>query len=50
MNWEDLIINMAVGSLLLSFKNPARVLQLKAAMLKLYRAIKIAYASDPDFQ
>jgi hypothetical protein len=45
----DLIINIGISAILTSIKNPAKKASLKKAMLKVFNAIKTAYAGDEDF-
>ena len=51
---EDYLINLGLNVLFTALgttiKNPASKAKYKAAILKLYRAIKTAFAGDPDFQ
>lgn len=47
---EDILINLGVSSLLVAIKNPKRKAQLRSTFLKVYRAIKVAFAGDPDFE
>jgi len=46
---EDLIINMAIATILSTIKNPGKKATLKKAFLKVRNAINAAYAGDPDF-
>lgn len=46
---EDLLIAMAITTILSTIKNPKSKAKLKAAMLKVRNAINQAYAGDPDF-
>lgn len=47
---EDLLISMGLSVLLSAIKNPAKRASLRKQMLKIFNAIKAAYANDPDFQ
>lgn len=47
---NELLITMAVATLIESVKNPANKEKLRKAMLKVYRTIKTVYAGDPDFE
>jgi hypothetical protein len=50
MDWSDFLLPAAINALLMTIKNPAKAAQWRAAMLKIFRAIKNAYPLDPDFQ
>lgn len=47
---EDLLIQFGITAVLMAIKSPSKKKTLKKAMLKVYNAIKAAYAGDPDFQ
>ncbi len=47
---DELLINMGFTILLSTIKNAASKVKFRAAFLKIFRAIRLAYASDPDFQ
>lgn len=51
---NDFLIGMGINVVLQLtggfFKNPASKAQYRRAMLKVYNAIKTAFAGDPDFQ
>lgn len=40
---------MALAVIFSTIKNPQKKASLRAAMLKLYRAVKSMYPGDPDF-
>ena len=46
--WTNFGIS-AILTALAEMKGPKKKAQLKRAMLKVYRAIKVAYSDDPDF-
>ncbi len=46
----DLIIALAVATILSTIKSTKSKAKLKAAMLKVFTAIRNAYAGDPDFE
>lgn len=47
---EDLLITMGVAVILQSIKNPNKKASLRKAMLKVFSAIRAAYAGDPAFE
>jgi hypothetical protein len=47
---DELLINAGFSWLLATVKNPQKKATFKKAFLKLFNAIKFAYANDPDFQ
>lgn len=47
--FEDYLISVGVTILLTAIKNPAKKATIKKIALKVYNAIKAAYAGDPDF-
>ena len=47
---EDMLIAMAVTTLLQAIKNPKKKEQLKKALLKVRNTINAVYSDDPDFQ
>lgn len=49
MNWEDFAINIGVSALLIAVKNAKKRVQMRAIFLKVFTAIRSAYAGDPDF-
>lgn len=49
MDMEDIIITMAIATLLATIKRPEKREHLKKAMLKVRNAINAAYADDEDF-
>ena len=50
----DFFVSMGVSLVLAALKefvkNPAKKVEMKKAMLKVYNGIKATYADDPDFQ
>jgi hypothetical protein len=44
--WEDFLINTAISTLLMTLKNPKQLAKFKAATLKVYRAIKLAFPAE----
>lgn len=46
---ESLWINMGIATILTVIKNPEKRIKLRATFLKLFLAIKSAYAGDSDF-
>ena len=49
MNYQDLIINLAVGVVLSVIKDPKKKAQLRSALLKIFKAIRAGFPNDPDF-
>ena len=51
---NDFLINMGITIVLTAvkntFKSSSAKAKYKAAMLKVYNAIKVSFAGDPDFQ
>lgn len=47
---EDLLLSMGISVLLSSIKNAKKKATLKKQMLKVFTAIRAAYAGDPDFE
>ena len=47
---EDILISMGITVILAAIKNPNKKASLRAAMLKVFRAIQSAYHQDEDFQ
>lgn len=43
---DDLFVNMAITTLLLTVKNPDKALKLKAALLKVRNAINAAFPGE----
>lgn len=43
---EDMIINMAIATLLSVIKNPAKAVKLKAALLKVRNSINAVFPSE----
>lgn len=50
MNYEELIINLAVGVVLSLIKDPKKKVKVRSALLKIFRSIKAGFPNDPDFQ
>lgn len=48
--FEDYIINSAVGALLLMLQDSSKRSKWRKAMLKVFRAIAVAFGNDPDFR
>lgn len=46
----EFFITMGAAAILASIKNEQSKAQFKKVMLKIYKGIKAAYATDPDFQ
>lgn len=49
MDSADILISMGVAAIIESVKNPTKKAALKRKILKVFNAIKVAYADDPDF-
>lgn len=49
MNYQELIINLAVGVVLSLIKKPADKAKFRSALLKIFRAIKAGFPGDVDF-
>lgn len=47
---EEYFISMGVSVVLQMLKNPTKKRKFRNVMLKVYRAIKTAFADDEDFQ
>ena len=47
---EEILIDLGVGAILRSIKNPGKKAAIRKAMLKVFKAIRDAYSGDPDFQ
>jgi hypothetical protein len=47
---EDILINFGVSAVLAAIKNPVKRERLRKTFLKVFNAIKAAYAGDPDFE
>lgn len=43
---DDLYINLAITTLLMAIKNPAKAVKLKAALLKVRNAINAAFPGE----
>lgn len=48
--WWRMLLTTALYTLRDVFKNPESKAQLRGVILEIYKAIKIAYADDPEFQ
>lgn len=52
--WKEFLQEMAfsqgVSALLIALQKPSLKSKLKPAFLKVFKAIKIAFGDDPDFQ
>ena len=48
--WREFLINNAIGMVLSSVTNPESQAKYKRAFLKMFKAIKAAFAGDSDFQ
>ena len=46
---EDILISVGITAILTAIKNPDKKATLRRAMLKVFRAIRTAYAGDEDF-
>ena len=46
---QNLLISMGVAALISAIKGPKKKAELRAIALKVFQAIKLAYADDPDF-
>lgn len=49
MNWTSLAITLILEALKEAVKNPAKALQLRAAMLKIAATIQVVYGDDESF-
>lgn len=46
---DEILIDIGIGAILRTLKNPAKKAALRKAMLKVFNAIKVAYAGDAEF-
>jgi Tfp pilus assembly major pilin PilA len=46
---QDILITLGINAILAAIKGPQKKASLRKAMLKVFRALKVAYANDPDF-
>lgn len=49
MDWVDFAINVGMSAMMIAVKNPKQREKYRRIFLKLYNAIGLAFAGDPEF-